>query len=315
MNLFVTVVLRSYNRLGELRALVQNVLGQDHPHFEVLIVDSTPGVTEEDIRRAIGVSDDRLRVVQTPARGCAAAANVGMRHALGDVVASVDDDDVPVGSGWLSALTAPLADPLCLGVNGRMDYVGEGEARVPRVRSGWLRDRWMLSYGPFKKPRVFPGSPNPKRGIAWLTGGNAALRREAWARGGAWDEFIGYHNEHSLFLRLAHRMKPGEYLAYAPEARMLIRRDVAGGLEHRTVIDPQERVDTVAKYYLWLVAREYPLRVWGLLPVFFPYYLLDAGIHAAEQAEHSRADLVRQFVKGVKLAPGAFLRHALRSPE
>ena len=58
-----------------------------------------------------------------------------------------------------------------------------------------------------------------------------------------------------------------------------------------------------------------PLRVWGLLPVFFPYYLLDAGIHAAEQAEHSRADLVRQFVKGVKLAPGAFLRHALRSPE
>jgi hypothetical protein len=55
--------------------------------------------------------------------------------------------------------------------------------------------------------------------------------------------------------------------------------------------------------------------VWGLLPVFFPYYLMDAGIHAAEQAEHSRADLVRQFVKGVKLAPGAFLRHALRSPE
>ena len=58
MDLFVTVVLRSYNRLGELRALVQNVLGQDHPHFEVLIVDSTPNVTEEDIRRAIGVTDD-----------------------------------------------------------------------------------------------------------------------------------------------------------------------------------------------------------------------------------------------------------------
>ena len=190
---------------------------------------------------------------------------------------------------------------------------GEGEARVPRVRAGWLRDRWMLSYGPFKKPRVFPGSPHAKRGIAWLTGGNAALRREAWARGGGWDEFIGYHNEHSLFLRLAHRMKPGEYLAYAPDARMLIRRDVAGGLEHRTVIDPRERVDTVAKYYLWLVAPEYPLRVWGLLPVFFPYYLLDAGIHAAEQAEHSRADLVRQFVRGVRLAPGAFVRHAVRT--
>ena len=36
-------------------------------------------------------------VVQTPPRGCAAAANVGMRNARGEVVASVDDDDVPVG--------------------------------------------------------------------------------------------------------------------------------------------------------------------------------------------------------------------------
>lgn len=310
----VTVVVRSYNRLGELGSLVRNVLGQDHPDFEVLIVDSTAGVTEADIRAAVGVDDPRVRVVQTPARGCAAAANVGMRNARGDVVASVDDDDVPVGSGWLSALTAPLEDPLCLGVNGRMEYVGEGEQRVPRVRAGWLRDRWMLSYGPFKKPRVFPGSPNAKRGIAWLTGGNAALRREAWSRGGGWDEFIGYHNEHSLFLRLASRMKPGEYLAYAPEARMVIRRDVAGGMGDRTHVDPRDRVDTVAKYYLWLVAREHPLRVWGLLPVFFPYYLFDAGVHAAEQAEHSRADLVRQFVAGVRYAPRAFLKHALRSP-
>lgn len=312
MDLFVTVVLRSFNRLGELAPLVRTLLSQDHPRFEVLIVDSTPGVSADDVLRAAGSDDPRLRVVQTPARGCAAAANVGMRHARGDVVASVDDDDVPVGTGWLTALTAPLADPLCLGVNGRMEYVGEGAPRVPRVRAGWLRDRWMLSYGPFKKPRVFPGSPNAKRGIAWLTGGNAALRREAWSRGGGWDEFIGYHNEHSLFLRLASRMKPGEYLAYAPEARMLIRRDVAGGLEHRTVIDPQERVDTVAKYYLWLVAPEYPLRVWGLLPVFFPYFVIDAGIHAAEQAEHSGVGLVRQFVKGMRLAPASFVRHALR---
>src|SRR5438105_4573235 len=110
-------------------------------------------------------------------------------------------------------------------------------------------------------------------------------------------------------------MKSGEYLAYATEERMTIRRDVAGGLEHRSVIDSRERVDTVAKYYLWLVAREYPLRVWGLLPVFFPYYLFDAGVHAAEQAEYSKARVVRQFIEGVRLAPGAFVRHALRSPE
>ena len=310
-----TVVVRSFNRLAELPPLVAVLLAQDHPSFEVLIVDSTRGVSAGDVLAATGTADPRVRVVQTPPRGCAAAANAGMRAALGDVVVSVDDDDVPCGTDWLRTLMAPLADPLCLGVNGRMVYVGGGPERVPRVRASWLRDRWMLSYGPFLKPRVFPGSPNASRRIRWLTGGNAALRREVWHRCGGWDEFIGYHNEHSLFLRLAGRMRAGEYLAYEPSAAMTIRRDVAGGLEHRTVLDPQERVDTVATYYLRVVAPEHPWRIWGLLPLFAPYFIFDAGVHAAEQAEVARVGLPAQFLRGMLRAPAAFVRQALAPRE
>lgn len=311
---FCTVVIRSFNRLPELRSLLDIVLAQRDVDFEALIVDSTKGLSDEAFRAALACDDPRVRVVRTPPRGCAAAANEGVRAARGEVVAFVDDDDLPVGDAWLASLTKHFADPRCLGVNGRMDYTGEGPQRVPRVRAAWLRDRWMLSYGPFKKPRVFPGSPNAKRGIAWLTGGNAALRRSAWERFGPWDEWIRYHNEHSLFLRMGKGLRAGEHLAYEPEARMIIRRDVAGGLDHRTQVDVRERVDTLARYYFWLVAREYPLRVWGALPVFLPYYLLDAGIHAAELAEHTRADLVRQFVEGVAYAPRAALRAIASGP-
>lgn len=310
----VSVVIRSFNRLPELAKLLDVVLAQRDVDFEVVIVDSTQGLTDAEVWDVLGPRDARVRLLRSPPRGCAAAANEGVRAAKCPVVAFVDDDDVPVGDGWLFAHARHFDDPDCLGVNGLMEYTGEGPARVPRVRAEWLRDRWMLSYGPFKKPRVFHGSPNAKRGIAWLAGGNSSLRRDAWERGGAWDEYLGYHNEHSLFLRLARRKRPAEYLAYDPEARMIIRRDVAGGLDHRTRVDSRARIDTLAKYYFWLVGREHPLRIYGALPVFLPYFVFDAGVHAAELAEHTRASLVRQFVEGALYAPVSAWKHLRQGP-
>lgn len=307
--LSVTVIIRSFNRLQELKTLVACVLSQRYEPFDVLIVDSTRDVTADDVLDAIGTRDPRIRVVQTPPRGCAAAANVGVREARGEVVAFVDDDDMPVGDGWLAAHMRNYADPHCLGVNGLLDYVGGGEERVPRVRAEWLRDRWMLSYGPFKKPRVMPGSPRRKVGIEWLSGGNSSLRREAVERFGGWDEFLRYHNEHSLFIRMQKSRRPEEFLVYDPEAKMTIRRDVPGGLDHRTHVDVRDRIDTLSRYYFWLVGRYHPVRIYGLFPLFFPYFVVDAGIHAAELAEHTRANLLRQFAEGMLYAPVSAARH------
>lgn len=310
----VSVVIRSYNRLSELARLLRVVLAQRDVDFEVVIVDSTPDLSDDAMWTALGERDPRVRLLRTPPRGCAAAANEGVRAARCPVVAFVDDDDLPVGDRWLFTHARHFEDPDCLGVNGFMDYTGTGPSRVPRVRSAWLRDRWMLSYGPFKKPRVFHGSPRPKRGIAWLSGGNSSLRRSAWERGGGWDEYLTYHNEHSLFLRLARRKRPEEYLAYDPEARMIVRRDVPGGLDHRTHVDCRARVDTLAKYYFWLVGREHPLRIYGALPIFLPYFVFDAGVHAAELAEHTKANLLRQFVAGALYAPSSAWKHLREGP-
>jgi glycosyltransferase involved in cell wall biosynthesis len=251
--LLVTVVVRSFNRLDELRSLVHLLLEQSYPHLEVLVVDSSRGESAASVRAALATADPRVRVVRTPARGCAAAANEAVRHARGEVLAFVDDDDVPVGRDWVADHARNYDDPRCLGVNGFMEYDPEhraGPAIVPALR------RWrMLSHGFFKQPRCYAYDDRRKVGIDYLMGGNASIRRSAVDRGGGWDEFLRYHNEHSLFLRLKKRMRRGEYLVYDPTPRMRIRKDVPGGLNYRVDGEVRERVDTLAKYFVQVVGR------------------------------------------------------------
>ena len=67
-----TVVIRSFNRLPELRALLDVVLAQRDADFEVLIVDSTKGMTDAEFTESLACADARVRVLRTPPRGCAA---------------------------------------------------------------------------------------------------------------------------------------------------------------------------------------------------------------------------------------------------
>ena len=73
---FVTVVIRSYNRLPELAKLVQVVLAQRGVDFEVLIVDSTQNVSDEGVFDVLGTRDPRVRLLRSPPRGCAAASGL-----------------------------------------------------------------------------------------------------------------------------------------------------------------------------------------------------------------------------------------------
>ena len=48
--------------------------------------------------------------------------------------------------------------------------------------------------------------------------------------------------------------------------------------------------------------------------MFLPYFIVDAGVHAAELAEHTQASLVRQFVEGALYAPVSAWRHVRQGP-
>ncbi|MFI2413454.1 glycosyltransferase [Streptomyces sp. NPDC018947] len=105
-----TVVVATRERAAQLGRALDSLLAQDHPDFDVVVVDNAPvtGETRELVERKYG---ERVRYVCEPVPGLAVAHNRGLAAVRGEVVAFTDDD-VIADARWLTELTAPFtADP------------------------------------------------------------------------------------------------------------------------------------------------------------------------------------------------------------
>jgi len=105
----VSVVLPTYNRAGMLKEAVENVLAQDYPWLELIVVndgstDDTPAVLE-------AITDPRLKVVRRENGGIANALNSGFEAATGEYLTWTSDDN-RFQPGALRAMARELAlDP------------------------------------------------------------------------------------------------------------------------------------------------------------------------------------------------------------
>ncbi|MFD9025420.1 glycosyltransferase [Streptomyces parvulus] len=105
-----SVVVATRERADQLARALDSLLAQDHPDFEIVVVDNAPstGETRELIERKYG---ERVRYVCEPVPGLAVAHNRGLAAVRNEVVAFTDDD-VVADPRWLTGLTAPFAaDP------------------------------------------------------------------------------------------------------------------------------------------------------------------------------------------------------------
>ncbi|MEU1847805.1 glycosyltransferase [Streptomyces sp. NPDC019990] len=110
---FTSVVVATRERAGQLARALDSLLAQDHPRFEIVVVDNAPvtGGTRELVERKYA---ERVRYVCEPVPGLASAHNAGLGAVRGEVVAFTDDD-VVADPRWLTELTAPFAADAGLG--------------------------------------------------------------------------------------------------------------------------------------------------------------------------------------------------------
>lgn len=88
----ISVVVPAYNRQATIVRCLESVLAQDFTDFEIIVADD--GSTDETRAIVRGFSDPRVRLVERPQNGGAAAArNTGVMSAKAAHVAFLDSDD------------------------------------------------------------------------------------------------------------------------------------------------------------------------------------------------------------------------------
>ncbi len=90
----ISVIMLTYNRASMVKRMIDCVLAQSLARFEYIIVDN--GSTDHTLEILEGYQrkDSRIKVIRSDmSLTIGAARNLGIRHAMGDYITFVDDDD------------------------------------------------------------------------------------------------------------------------------------------------------------------------------------------------------------------------------
>jgi glycosyltransferase involved in cell wall biosynthesis len=273
----VSVIVRSYNRLGALAELLQALLVQDHDSFEIVVVEQSTERPAAELARVESLArDPRVRILPFAPLGGPGARNAGVRAARGDLFVFIDDDDLPASRDWLTGHEANFADPKCLGVTGRFLDEGSQDEIVPPYANPARARRNVLSFNVLKWQRVYART-DVKKQVESLMGGNAAIPRTTLERFGLWDECTPIEDEPSLAYRINAGKRDDEYMLFDPNVKMIRRLDVPGGMAKRTMSGPRyaKRVFTFLHN---IVAHYFPRR----FVLLYPAYICFVAIHAIE---------------------------------
>jgi GT2 family glycosyltransferase len=226
----VSIAVLNYQRRDALRQALQAALTQRHPVTEILAVDnaSTDGSAE-----MVRGEFPHVRLVRLPENIAAAARNVGVAAARGDVVFTLDNDvrfTSPDDVAHALAVferhpRAALVNFMIVGPDGRLSRRDWCHPRDPEV---WGEREFLTDY---------------------VLEGASACRREAFlAAGGYWAPFFIGHEGWDLGLRL---LEAGHELVYTPSVRVRHLVDAT--------VRPSSRIYyTFARNAVWVALRNLP---------------------------------------------------------
>jgi glycosyltransferase involved in cell wall biosynthesis len=220
----ISVVICTRDRADRVAVLLRALERQDHPDFEIVVVDNAP--TTDVVREIVAAHKGRVpcRYAKEPRPGLSWARNAGIAAASAEILAFIDDDEEP-DAHWLSEISRGFTVAPDVGcVSGMI---------LPK-RLDTQEQEWFEQLGGHSMGRGFvrdsftrggaqsPLLPLPPFGA----GGNMAFRREALTRIGGFDVALGAGTaasggEDTLAITLV--LLAGYRVAYEPGA--FVRHD------------------------------------------------------------------------------------------
>mgnify|MGYP001029467627 CR=1 FL=1 len=225
----ISVIIPTYAREAALRTTLAEIVEQDYPHYEVLVVDQTAkheSETEADLERLAAA--EKIRWFRLDWASLPGARNYGVRRAEGEIIVFIDDD-VRLQPGYLKAHARNFID---------RPEIGAVAGRVldPTIADG-MPEEMAIEFLP-------PEAMDP--GIAWyyidlvhavkpqqvLTarGCNMSFRRDIFDKFGVWfdERFRGsaVREESDFCLRIR---QTGYKIWFDPEAVLVHVGEPTGG--------------------------------------------------------------------------------------
>lgn len=142
----VSVITMTYNDCKHLKECVAQIMKQDYPNIEYIIVD---GGSKDDtlsvIKEAEASFPGEMKWVSEPDNGLYDALNKGIAMATGDIVGIMCDKFA--SSDVISKMVAAIEKEGVDGVHGDVNYVnGDKIIRKWRMGEGRIQDGWMPAH-------------------------------------------------------------------------------------------------------------------------------------------------------------------------
>jgi len=157
-----SVVIPAHNEEKNISATIRALLAQDHPDFEIIVVNNASTDRTAEIARGFPV-----KVVHESRKGLLWARERGRLEATGDIVVNIDADCLP-DEDWLSRGTAHFLDDEVAAVSGPYDYY-DGTPSFRYISRFAQRNVYYLMNLFVQLPMI--------RGGAVMIGGNNFIRR------------------------------------------------------------------------------------------------------------------------------------------
>jgi len=193
-----SVIVVCFNSESTLGRCLRHLFDQDHPNYEVIVVDdgSTDGTTA--VAEAAS-SEGPLKLVRAKCnRGCPAARNLGLLEARGEIVAFIDADGF-AARDWLRRLAARFDGDPTIGAVASTVFFDENPLVLNGAggtvnRQGWAADLSMNE--PYEGAQLADEA-------LYAMGCGMAFRRESLARVGPFDDrMLNYYDDVDYGIRL-----------------------------------------------------------------------------------------------------------------